>query len=122
MTRILVIDDDAQIRSILKEMLEGAGYDVIEAPDGEIGLKLFRENPLDLIIMDIVMPKKDGIDVIAELQHDFPDVKIIAISGGGFLKKEDYLQKADELGAVRSLSKPFNIKKLLKTVKELLLK
>lgn len=122
MPRILVIDDELEIRSLLREILEPVGYEVIEAPDGEVGVRLFRENPTDLIIMDIVMPNKDGIEVITDLQSNFRDVRIIAISGGGMLKKEDYLRKADSLGAFRSLTKPFRPRKLLKTVKEVLLR
>ena len=81
---ILVVDDEISIRRLLAKALESDGYDVIEASDGEEGMKLFRENPADLIITDIVMPKKGGHDFINEILEEFPDVKIIAISGKNF--------------------------------------
>jgi YesN/AraC family two-component response regulator len=83
MANILIIDDDQQILNMLSQILKRAGYGVVEALDGKQGLKLYRENPTDLIITDIIMPEKEGLETIMELQRDFPDVKIIAISGGG---------------------------------------
>ena len=82
MKRLLVIDDDDQMRQMLKQMLERAGYEIIDAPDGQTGIELYRQNPTDLIITDLIMPQKDGMETIIELKRDFPNVKIIAISGG----------------------------------------
>jgi len=83
MARILLIDDDAPVRRTLRKMLERQGYEVEEAPDGKAGLTLYQENPADLIITDLIMPEMEGIETIMELRRRFPDVKIIAMSGGG---------------------------------------
>ena len=122
MARILIIEDDHGFRKMLREMLEIAGYTVEEAPDGKIGMELYQkeENPADLIITDIFMPVKEGIEIIMELRHDDPDVKIIAISGGGKSGKLSYLKIAKDLGAQRCLVKPFTRKELLEAAKELL--
>ena len=120
MALILIIDDDDQIRGVLKIMLEREGYDVIEAPDGLEGIKLFRENAVDLIITDIIMFEKDGITTIMEVRKDSANVKIIAISGGARVGPEVYLQLADRVGADRTLTKPIDRKELLNTIDELL--
>jgi CheY-like chemotaxis protein len=119
MRRILIIDDDSQIRAVLREMLERSGYGVMDAPDGHVGLKLHRKNPADLVITDIVMPGKDGLSTIMEFKQVAPEVEIIAISGGGSVGPEDYLQMARELGVNRTLTKPFVIDDLLKVLREL---
>lgn len=120
MKRILVIDDEDQVRSMLRMTLEDAGYEVEEAPDGEIGLGIFRKKPTDLIITDILMPEKEGIETILELRRDFPDTKIIAISGGGRFKSPNtFLTMAEHFGADRSFVKPIAHKELLAAVKEL---
>jgi len=94
MSRILIIDDDAQILKMLRQILEREKYHVTEASNGKEGLRLYRENPADLVITDIIMPEKEGIEIIIELKRDYPDVKIIAISGGGRINPEDYLDIA----------------------------
>jgi DNA-binding response OmpR family regulator len=119
--RILIIDDEEAIRSLLRLTLERAGYEVEDAPDGGIGLQLHRKNPADLIITDILMPEKEGIETIIELRRKYPDVKIIAISGGGRLKTpEIFLTMAEKFGVNRSLAKPVSREALLATVKELI--
>jgi CheY-like chemotaxis protein len=122
MARILVIDDESQIRSMLRLMLERAGYEVFEAPDGLEGIKSYRENPADLIISDLIMPNKDGIGMMIELKKEFPDVKIIAMSGGGLNKPEGYLEGAKKLGAEHTLTKPIDRTQLLRAVKDTLKK
>jgi len=119
-SRILIIDDEAQIRDMLHQMLTREGYQVVNAPDGKVGMKLCREQPVDLIITDIIMPEKDGIEMILELRHDFPNLKIIAISGGGRLGPDGYLEMAQKLGAHRTFFKPFNRREILDAVEELL--
>lgn len=94
MPLILIIDDDDQIREMLRQMLERAGYEVTDAPNGKVAMKLYREQPADLIITDLIMPGKEGIETIIELRRDFPEVKIIAISGGGRIAPRDYLAMA----------------------------
>lgn len=120
MKRILIIDDEQQIRSMLRLMLERDGYEVVEAPDGIEGIKAYRQKPADLIITDLIMPNKDGIGMIIELQKEFPDVKIIAMSGGGLNKPEGYLKGAKKLGAACTLTKPIDREEMLRAVKNVI--
>ena len=112
---ILIIDDEAPIRDMLKQMLEKESYTVEEAKNGGDALKLVAHNPIDLVIVDIFMPNKDGLGVILELQKKFPHIKIIAISGGG-RRGPDYLPIAKKLGAQHILTKPFERQELLSAV------
>jgi len=118
--RILVVDDEEQMRRVLKQMLESAGYQVSEAPDGKVALWISKVSPADLTITDLIMPEKEGIETIRELKRDFPEVRVIAISGGGKVGAELYLDMARELGIDRTLEKPFKKEDLLKAVKEVL--
>jgi CheY-like chemotaxis protein len=121
MARILVIDDNDEMRDVLRRWLEREGYEVSEAADGDEGIKLFHKEPADLVIADIIMPKKEGIETMVELRRDFPDLKIIAISGGGVEEPENYLESARLIGgALRTFTKPFKRDELLQAVKELL--
>ena len=120
MARILIIDDEPQIRSMLKLMLERDGYEVVEAQDGVAGIKVYRQNPADLIITDLIMPNKDGIGMIIDLKKEFPEVKIIAMSGGGLNKPDGYLKGAKKLGAVCTLTKPIDREEMLRVVKDIL--
>jgi CheY-like chemotaxis protein len=120
MNRILVIDDNEQVRSVIREMLELAGYLVVDAPNGEVAARVIRQEPADLVITDIFMPEKEGLETIRELRRDFPDVKIIAISGGGRSGDFAYLPAAKKFGAHRTFVKPFEMKEMLEAVKELL--
>jgi DNA-binding response OmpR family regulator len=120
MARILIIDDESLIRDLLKKILEREGYEIVTASGGEEGIKIHRENPADLIITDLIMPGKEGIETIMELRRDFKDVKIIAMSGGGRIDPETYLQLAKTLGAIKTIAKPFDRIELLKTIHELL--
>jgi DNA-binding NtrC family response regulator len=120
MARILIIDDESQIRSMLRLMLERVGYEVIEAADGMEGIRQYRDNPADLIITDLIMPNKDGIGMIIELKKEFPHVKIIAMSGGGVNRPEGYLDGAKKLGATRTLTKPIDRDEMINAVKDTL--
>jgi two-component system chemotaxis response regulator CheY len=121
MKRILVIEDNEDIRTFMQVALEGAGFSVTLAQDGAEGLDRQREAPADVVITDIFMPDKDGIETIFELRQEFPQLKIIAVSGGGdFPKKLDYLSTAIQFGAVKSLSKPFDSHELLEAVNKVL--
>ncbi len=120
MAHILIIDDDTKILEMLRQTLEREGHEVVGALDGKEGLRLYRENPTDLIITDLIMPEKEGIETIMELYNDFPDVKIIAISGGGRLDPGQYLSMAKSFGAQYTFAKPVEREKLLKAVRELL--
>ncbi len=120
MESILIIDDEAQIRSMIRLVLEREGYVVSEASDGAEGIQLFREKPADLIITDLIMPNKDGIGMMLELKKEFPAVNIIAMSGGGLNRPDGYLLGAKKLGAVHTLAKPINRQELLRVVKDAL--
>lgn len=120
MADILIIDDDAQLSAMLKQLLERQGYSVITALDGKKGIELFHSQGAKLIITDLIMPVKEGIETIAELIKQVPGIKIIAISGGGRLKPDSYLNLAETFGAVRSFAKPIDRKALLEAVAELL--
>jgi DNA-binding response OmpR family regulator len=119
--RILIIEDDPQIRSVICYILEREGYEVDEADDGQAGIRLYRENPADLIITDIILPNLPGSSVISRLWYEFPELKVIAISGGGVAYgPSEYLNFARELGARRILPKPFKRDELLAAVREVL--
>lgn len=120
MADILIIDDDPQLSAMLKQLLERNGYTVITAADGSKGIHLYHSEGARLIITDLIMPVKEGIETIAELVKENPEVKIIAISGGGRLKPESYLNLAETFGAVRTFTKPIDRKALLDAVAEIL--
>ncbi|MCK4728855.1 MAG: response regulator [Desulfobacterales bacterium] len=120
MARILVIDDDDQIRAMLQQVLQREGYEVIEAADGKPGMRLFRERGAELIITDIIMPEKEGLETIMELRRDFPSVKIIAMSGGGHVSPKEYLYLAKKLGAQHTLCKPFTRQEILRAIRDVL--
>jgi len=119
MARILVIDDDDHVRTMLRLTLEQAGYEILDAPNGKVGIDIYRESPTDLIITDLIMPEKEGVETIQELRRDYPAVKIIAISGGGRVSPEEYLPLAEMFGAQRVFSKPFGRDDLLQAIQEL---
>ena len=118
--RILVIDDEAQMRYMLREMLEDAGYEVLDAARSDDGVETFRRTPVDLVITDLFMPPKGGLEVIRELQSDDPKVKIIAISGMGVQDRVDLDILAKQSGAVRAFRKPFGREELLGAIRELI--
>jgi DNA-binding response OmpR family regulator len=120
MACIVLIEDNNTLRGILKKTLEYEGHEVLDAQDGIDGERLYQEGYADLVITDIVMPRKDGIEVILELRRDFPDIKILAISGGGRIGSEQYLDMAKSLGAQDILGKPFKQKDIVESVRKLL--
>lgn len=122
MARILIIDDNAQLREMLNLMLTQAGHEVMEASSGVTGLKTFREAPADLVVLDILMPEKSGLETIVELKRDYPTAKIIGISGGFQKKTDESNSLAELLGVERTLSKPFASEDLLNAVREILSK
>ncbi len=119
MTKILLVEDDHQVLDMLQKTLERAGYQVTTAHNGREAMTSFRAAPVKVVITDIIMPEKEGIETIYELKRDFPEVKIIAISGGSS-RSRNYLNTARVLGAERALSKPFGRADLLEAVAELL--
>jgi len=120
MARVLVIDDEEQVRTLIREVLEGAGHEVMEAGNGREAMKLFEANPTSVVITDLVMPEQDGLETIRELRRRFPTVKIIAVSGAQQKLNLELLYVAEKLGALRTLEKPFDIRKLVALVEELL--
>ena len=119
MKRILVIEDDDSVRKLIRRILEGAGYTVLEAPDGVQGVQVYREQRPDLVLTDIFMPGKEGLETILELGLLDPEVRIIAVSGGGNMGILNSLPMAAKLGALRTLSKPFSGKELVDLVEEI---
>jgi CheY-like chemotaxis protein len=120
MAKILVIDDDETVRLSIRLALEDAEHQVDEAADGMVGMQRLKTQAADVVITDIFMPEKEGLETIDEIRRDYPHIKIIAISGGGRIEPQDYLDIAKHLGADRALLKPFDIQLLLDTVDELL--
>ena len=120
MARILVIDDDATVRLSVRLALEDADYTVQVAADGREGTDLFRESPADLVISDIFMPEKEGLETMDEIKRLRPQTKIIAISGGGRMDPDEYLAIAKSVGADHTLMKPFDIQELVNMVAALL--
>lgn len=120
MARILIIEDDNEVRDYLESVLTRAGYEVCSAANGMEGVQLFRRVPADLVITDIIMPEKDGIETILDLRHGNEKLKVIAISGGGRSEPENYLHSARLLGADRTMKKPFTNQEMLAAVADLL--
>ena len=119
MKHVLVIDDELQIRDMLKKLLERAGYAVSVAENGSHGLKLFQATHFDIVITDLTMPEKDGMETIKEILAERPDMPIVAMSGGGHRFPEYFLPKAHDAGARTCLRKPFRGSELIKVVAEL---
>ncbi|OHC76187.1 MAG: hypothetical protein A3G18_00740 [Rhodospirillales bacterium RIFCSPLOWO2_12_FULL_58_28] len=116
MARILVIDDEELARFTLREILENAGHEVSEARNGNEGIAFQKATPFDLVITDIIMPEKEGVETIIELKRDYPGIRIIGISGGGRTRNLDFLKLAEQFGAARVLAKPFTEDELLACV------
>ncbi|MGE5419452.1 MAG: response regulator [Chloroflexota bacterium] len=120
MAKILVFDDEPSILLMIKKMLEKAGHEVEIALNGKEGMALFEKNRPDLLITDIIMPEKEGLETIFELRRQYPDLKIIAISGGGRIGPDGYLPGAKLLGANAIFTKPLIPKEFLQAVSDLL--
>jgi len=120
MTRILIIDDEDEIRALMQQVLNGAGYETVAAAEGREALALQRKKPADLVITDLMMPGQEGLETIIEMRRIFPATKIIAMSGGGQGGTLDFLPMATQLGAARTLAKPFTHAGLLGIVREVL--
>ncbi len=116
MANILVLDDDELIVATIVRLLKKVGHNVIHAGDGEKGLKALALMPFDLLLTDIIMPEKDGIETIIVVRQQNPAIRIIAMSGGGRIGSTAYLNAAGKLGANATLSKPFTGGDLLAAV------
>lgn len=120
MQNILVIDDDKLMCLALAKILISAGYNVVQAGDGEEGLRLYRTQDFDLVITDLIMPDKEGIQIIRELRKENSQIRIIAMSAGGRGGATDYLKWARLMGAKQCLSKPIKREDLLAAVQSVL--
>jgi CheY-like chemotaxis protein len=117
---ILVIEDDPGVRRVLLHTLEYAGHLVRAVDNGRDALRSMDDQEPDLVVTDIVMPDSDGLEIIRLLKSDYPDVRIIAISGGGMICGSTYLELAHLLGADVTLQKPILPSDLIFAVTELL--
>jgi CheY-like chemotaxis protein len=117
---VLVVDDDLMVVQAVAFLLEDRGFQVMTATDGAQGLRLYRTHRPDLVLTDIIMPEKEGIALTRELRSEFPDAKIIAMSGGGRIGNSDYIKIARALGADAGLYKPFDDDELVDTIQTVL--
>lgn len=120
MASILIIDDEPSVLRILRRMLEEAGHVVTEAPDGDVAFQQFQGQPADLVITDVFMPDMDGIELLVNIRRSFPETRVLAMSGGGLLSREQALGDASLLGADEILPKPFTKDEVLATVDRIL--
>ena len=120
MSAILVVDDDPQVLEVVGEMLRLEGYDVATAVDGRQAVAKFRSMAFDLVVTDLIMPEKEGLETIAEMKTLRSNVPVIAMSGGGRIGPTDYLETARCIGAVATLAKPFARSELISLVSNLL--
>jgi len=116
MASILLVEDDEHLRPMLKLVLERAGHQVQEAGNGNEALEIYNRHPADLVVTDLVMPDKEGLETIRELRRIDPDVKIIAMSGGGRTGIKNYLEMAKSFGADHILAKPFSNQEILDSI------
>src|SRR6185503_8005707 len=120
MQRILLIDDNDEMRGMLGQMIRDAGFEVVLASNGNEGIEKYRSAPADLIITDILMPGKGGLQTIVELRRDYPKAKVIAMSGGFKNESSDHPALAQILGVDFILAKPFSSTELFSAVKVVL--
>ncbi len=116
MARILVADDEKLVRVTIRKILTSAGHEVTEAANGREAIEMQNAQACDLLITDIIMPEKEGVETTIELKRDHPNLKIIAISGGGRTRNLDFLKLAKQFGADAVLAKPFSEDQLLGAV------
>ncbi|MGD2120102.1 MAG: response regulator [Gemmatimonadota bacterium] len=116
MADILIIDDEPGVLGILRKILEGAGHSVTDASDGEVALRHYEGKPADLVITDIFMPGMDGIEFLVHIRKTFPEAKVLAMSGGGLLSRDQALSDASLLGADEILQKPFSREEVLEAI------
>jgi CheY-like chemotaxis protein len=116
MARVLVVEDERNLREIICSILQVAGHEVIAASDGSEITEKLQNQTLDLVLTDILMPEKEGIQTIIELRRLNPHIRIIGMSGGGMEGPDHYLDMAKEFGANQTLRKPFSKEKLLRTI------
>lgn len=116
--KILIIDDDSRIRDLFRLWLEREGHLVFDAENGMEGMRILRNSQIDLIVCDLIMPVQEGIETITQVKYEFPDIGIIAISGGGKIGPDSYLSVAEHLGAWRVFTKPIDMRLMIRTIQE----
>ena len=117
-TRVLVVDDDPGVRNFLRMLLELEGYEVVTVGNGNEALEAQRSDPAAIVLTDIFMPDAEGMETIVRLRTEFPQSKIIVMSGDGTYRGVDYLRLAQELGAAKALKKPFAPQDLIDAMRE----
>src|SRR5688572_9172428 len=117
MKRVLVVDDESAMNEYIADILKPAGYEVFSALDGVSGLEAFHANDPQVVILDIFMPKKDGLEVLIELRHQRCGVPVLVISGKQQLLSDSSMGLAKQLGADDVLGKPFTREELIKRVR-----
>lgn len=117
MVKVLVVDDEELVRLTLRQMLESEGHDVLEARNGREAVAIQNKTPADIVLTDIIMPEQEGIETIIQLRRQDPNLRIIAISGGGRMKNLDFLRVAANVGADATLTKPFTTDELVEVIR-----
>ena len=120
MARILIVDDEELVRNTLRRILQREGHDVVEAENGERGLEIFRSQAIDLVLADLFMPVMDGLAMLNELRQEFPEAKLIAISGSVYEREPKFLEIAGRMESVMTLAKPFTAGQVAAVVSETL--
>lgn len=120
MAKVLIADDEASVLEVMRRILQIDGHEVIEARDGEEALRKIRSEKPDVAVIDLFMPRKEGLETIMQLRKSSPELKIIAISGGNPTHGMSFLEMATRLGAHRTMSKPFSMEEMRNTVADLL--
>ena len=120
MANVLLVEDEPLVLETLSSAIKSSGHTVVTASNGVLGLKRFAEQQFDLVVTDIIMPDKEGIEMILEMRRQKPDAKIVAISGGGRTGNVEFLKMAESFGAMATLKKPIRLAELLKVLSEYL--
>jgi CheY-like chemotaxis protein len=120
MAHVLIVDDEAPLRDVLRRSLERGGHSVVEAGNGKAALQVLSSDPVDLVISDVHMPEMDGLEFLMQMRREHPGLPIITVTAGGSMSQDDVLTTASMLGAVAVLGKPFSPQEVLETVSQVL--
>jgi len=121
MALILVTDDEENIRGFMRQALEMEGHEVLEAENGRKALEILENNAtINLVVTDMIMPDMDGLELIRNIQRDMPSMRVVAVSGGGAIEADKYLEFAHRLGALITLEKPVEIDAFLDAIESAL--
>ncbi len=119
---ILVVDDEPELRELIQLVLRGAGHAVVGAADGREAAQMIASQPFDIVMTDLIMPERDGLEFIAEVRAKYPNVRVIAMSGGGHIARDSYLRIAQGFGAHAILEKPFENREVFSAIESALAK